>query len=125
MGGLWSGQSCRNETLELASVALWRRIGIDTIPNETTPFHIDRGMATQFTSLSLGWLLLVAFGHAPTSRRSITSIDAPNPTTMIASIVSSPVRSTPLETGVPYSLNAEKFWIHSGHLKRGPTSLIK
>jgi hypothetical protein len=30
--------------LALDSVALYRRIGIETIPNETTPFHIDRGM---------------------------------------------------------------------------------
>jgi hypothetical protein len=43
MGERWSGQSWRNETLALDSVALYRRIGIETIPNETTPFHIDRG----------------------------------------------------------------------------------
>jgi hypothetical protein len=36
--------------LALDSVALYSRIGMETIPNETTPFHIDRGMATQFTS---------------------------------------------------------------------------
>jgi hypothetical protein len=38
---------------------LYSRIGIETIPNETTPFHIDLGMATQFTSLSGAWLLFV------------------------------------------------------------------
>ena len=48
-----------NETFEVDSVALYRRIGIETIPNETTPFHIDLGMATQFTSVYLGRLLLV------------------------------------------------------------------
>jgi hypothetical protein len=36
--------------LALDSVALYSRIGMETIPNETTPFHIERGMATQFTS---------------------------------------------------------------------------
>src|SRR5438270_11614054 len=59
MGEWCSGHSCRNETLALDSVALYRRIGIETIPNETTPFHIDRGMATQFTSWFRGWLLFV------------------------------------------------------------------
>jgi hypothetical protein len=49
--GEWcSGQSWRKETLALDSVALYRRMGMETIPKETTPFHIDRGMATQFTS---------------------------------------------------------------------------
>src|SRR5450756_3113 len=32
---------------------------METIPNETTPFHIDLGMATQFTSCHRGWLLCV------------------------------------------------------------------
>jgi hypothetical protein len=50
MGEWWTGQSWRKDTLAVDSVALYRRMGIETIPNETTPFHIDRGMATQFTS---------------------------------------------------------------------------
>src|SRR5436305_4154869 len=36
---------------------------METIPKETTPFHIDRGMATKFTSSIRGWLLFV--GGAP------------------------------------------------------------
>src|SRR5216683_3763543 len=62
MGGLWSGQSCRNETLELASVALWRRIGLETIPNETTPFHIDRGMKRVYLLERVARLLFVGSG---------------------------------------------------------------
>src|SRR6059036_2520627 len=60
MGEWWSGHNCRNDTLALDSVALYRRIGIETIPKETTPFHIDLGMATQFTSCVWGWLPLVS-----------------------------------------------------------------
>src|SRR5437764_6392284 len=33
---------------------------METIPKETTPFHIDRGMGTQFTSCVPAWLLLVS-----------------------------------------------------------------
>src|SRR6266571_5531615 len=44
MGDLCSGQSWRKETLALDSIALYRRMGMETIPKETTPFHIDRGM---------------------------------------------------------------------------------
>src|SRR4029077_11339796 len=76
--------------------------------------------------LPLPWLATFGgLGHAPTSRRSITSIDAPNPTMMIAIIVRRAVRSIPLDSGMPKSLNAEMSWTQAGHLKIGPTSATR
>src|ERR1700682_2481084 len=69
-----------------------------------------------------GCFLIGVNAQAPTSRRSMTSIDAPNPTTMIASMMASPLRSRPLDSGMPKSLNADRSCTQSGHLKIGPTS---
>src|SRR5438270_12256348 len=52
-------------------------MGIETIPNETTPFHIDRGMATQFTSYVPSWLLFVGSrAHVPSLYRRYRASDA-------------------------------------------------
>src|SRR5476649_729663 len=102
MGALCSGHSCRNETLELDSVALYRRIGIETIPNETTPFHIDRGMVV---SLKGNAQLLATFrkpaAHEPISLRCMTIAEAQKPASTIATMIARPVLSIPSVSGWP------------------------
>src|ERR1700738_5300822 len=74
MGAWCSGHSWRYDTFADDSVALYSLMGIETIPNETTPFHIDRGMATQFTSWMPGWLLSVGHSLSPRGEAAPLSV---------------------------------------------------